>query len=454
MEPCMQTPKMRTSARVLRFATLLRSQVGRVELYYAALNKAWPVLSLVAAAHRRALGRRTRLVAVVGSFGKTTTTRCIAAALGVGQRQPRDNCRSHLAAAVLMRTGLRAHAVLEVGVDHAGQMAAYARVLRPDVVVVTSIGSEHSRSLGAREGTRREKAMMVRALAPGGLAVLNGDDPNVSAMRSDAASAVVTFGARVSCDVRATEITLDWPAGMRFRVETGDGSAEVALPLVGREMIYPALAAIAVARAAGIAPDVAAARLARVAPAPGRLQPVTLAGGATLIRDEFKSTEETIHAALDLLAAVPARRRFVVLGDVSEPQGAQGPIYRALGARVAGVADSAVFLGRKTSAYRAGALRGGMARGAIACAGHDVAMAAQWVRERLGPGDVVLVKGRDNERLDRVSLDLMGQEVRCARPLCYFLKTRCDECSLLGRPDAAELTGRAFPHREGRRPLA
>jgi len=446
---------MRMPTRLRRFAELARSRVGQVELFYAALNKAWPVLSVVAAVHRRTLGRRTTLVAVVGSFGKTTTTRCIAAALGLPARQPRDNCRSHLAVAALLRTGLRAHAVLEVGIDHPGQMASYARVLRPDVTVVTSIGSEHGRSLGGREATRHEKAMMVRALARDGVAVLNGDDPNVDAMRADTEAAVVTFGTRPGCTVRATGITLDWPRGMRFQVETGGETAEVILHLLGREMVYPALAAIAVARAADIALDVAVARLARVAPVPGRLQPVTLADGVTLVRDEFKSTEETIHAALDLLAALPARRRIIVLGDVSEPQGSQGSIYRALGARLAGIADYAVFLGRKTDAYKAGARRADLAQEAMAAVGHDVALAACLVRERLQPGDVVLVKGRDNERLDRVSLALMGREVRCTRAHCYFLKTRCEECSLLCRSDAAARTRRAFPHREdGKVPTA
>ena len=444
----MKPQRMRPSVRLRRFAALLRTRVGRVELAYAALNKAWPLLAAAALIHRRALGRRTTLVAVVGSFGKTTATRCIAAALSLPERAPRDNCRSHLAAAVLLRAGWRERVVLEVGIDHPGQMAAYARVLRPDVVVVTSIGSEHGRSLGGPEATRREKGTMVRALPPRGLAVLNGDDPAVESMRADTAAAAVTFGTGDACDVRATAVELDWPRGMRLEVVAGGERAEAALPLLGAETAYPALAALAVARAAGVPLAVAAERLSRVRPAPGRLQTVALPCGATLIRDEFKSAEETIHAALDLLAAAPARRKVVVLGDVSEPQGRQGEVYRALGSRVAAIADRAVFLGRRTETYRAGARAAGMVDGAIACVGHDVALAALAAAEGLGGGDVVLVKGRDNERLDRVSLALAGREVRCARPLCHFLKTRCEECSLLGDPGAAAATRHAFPHRE------
>ena len=439
---------MRLPVRLRRVSQLATTRVGAIELWYAGLNKAWPVLSRLALAHRRTLGKRTRLVTVVGSFGKTTTTRCIAATLGLPERQPRDNCRSHLAVAVFARTGVGRHAVLEVGIDHPGQMADYARVLRPDVTVVTAIGSEHGRSLGHLDGTRREKAHMVAALPRDGLAVLNGDDPNVMAMQAETGAAVVTFGTGPGCDVRAVSVALDWPRGMRLEVEAGAERATVTLRLLGEAMVYPALAAIAVARAAGVTLPAAAARLAAVAPAPGRLEPVEIAGGATLIRDEFKSTEETIHAALDLLAAVPARRRLVVLGDVSEPRGSQGPIYRTIGARVGAIASFAVFLGRRCETYAAGARAAGLARAAIRKAGHDVALAAGLVRERLEPGDVVLVKGRDNERLDRVALALMGRDVRCDRELCYFLKTRCEKCSLLACASAARATRHVFPFRE------
>lgn len=447
--PLMGAERMRLPVRLRRFAQLATTRVGAIELWYAGLNKAWPLLSRLALAHRRTLGRRTRLVAVVGSFGKTTTTRCIAAALGLPERQPRDNCRSHLAVAVLARTGVGRHAVLEVGIDHPGQMADYARVLRPDVTVVTSIGSDHGRSLGRLDGTRREKAHMVRALSPDGLAVLNGDDTNVMAMRAESRAPVVTFGTGPGCDVRATDITLDWPRGMCFAVDAGGERALVSLPLLGEAMVYPALAAIAVAHSAGVPLATAAARLAAVAPPPGRLEPVAIAGGVTLIRDEFKSGEETIHAALDLLAAVPARRKLVVLGDVSDPRGSQGPIYRALGGRVAGIADFAVFLGRHgSSTYAAAAHAAGLPRAAIRRVGHDFTLAAHLVREQLEAGDVVLVKGRASERLDRVALALMGEDVRCDRKYCYFLKTRCEQCSLLGSPDAAARTRHVFPFHE------
>jgi UDP-N-acetylmuramyl pentapeptide synthase len=440
---------MPLAVRLRRFRQLLATGVGRTELWFAALNKAWPLLAPVAAAHRRLLGRHTRLVVVVGSFGKTTTTRCIAAALGLPRRELRDNCRSHLAMAALLRTGFRRHAVLEVGIDHPGQMAEYARVLRPDVVVVTSIGSEHGRSLGKLQGTVREKSKMVAALRPDGLAVLNGDDPNVLAMRDATPARAVTYGLGQACEVRGSGVALGWPRGTRFLVEAGDERLEIASRLLGERAVYPALAALAVAQAMGVPLAAAAARLATVKPAPGRLQPVPLPGGATLIRDEFKSAEETIHAALDLLATVPAGRRIVVLGDVNEPRGSEGPIYRAIGARVAAIAEVAVLVGRKaTSGYSAGAVARGMPRSAVHKTGHDTAAAAELLRGLLQPGDVVLIEGRGDQRLERVALALTGRAVRCDRTSCHFLKTRCDTCSLLGCADAARRTRHVFPWRE------
>ncbi len=209
--------RIRAAARARRFAQLLDTRVGRVELWFAALNKAWPGLSMLARAHRRTLGRRTRVVAVVGSFGKTTTTRCIAAALGLDGRPPRDNCRSHLALATLLRTGTHAHLVHEVGIDHRGQMEEYARLLCPDVTVVTALGSEHARSLGDAGGARHEKGAMVRALTPEGLVVLNADDPEVLALRGETAAEAVTFGTSDRCDLRAVRDRSRRAAGDRVR---------------------------------------------------------------------------------------------------------------------------------------------------------------------------------------------------------------------------------------------
>jgi UDP-N-acetylmuramoyl-tripeptide--D-alanyl-D-alanine ligase len=141
---------------------------------------------------------------------------------------------------------------------------------------------------------------------------------------------------------------------------------------------------------------------------------------------------ETVDAALDVLAEVPGRR-IVVIGEVSEPPGSQGPIYRRLGGRLAGIASRVVCVGAET-AYKScvvGAARAGMPRAALVHAGRDVRAAWEAVRAELRPGDVVLVKGRDTERLDRVSLALQGRDVRCEIEFCDIKGMRCEVCPML-----------------------
>ncbi len=234
-------------------------------------------------------------------------------------------------------------------------MRPYARILRPDIVVVTSIASEHNRSFGDLEATRNEKATMVRALRRSGLAVLNGDDPNVRWMATQTQARTSSRSASsrtTTCG--PTELELVWPMGNRFVVEAGGDRRSISTRLVGWPMVYPVLAAVAVGLSEGLRPGGGHRRLEPLPPTPGRLELVPLENGAFLLRDDFKSTLETIDAALDVLADIPAGRRLVVLGEISEPPGTQGPIYRRLGGRVAEIADRAVFVGEHVPALLSG----------------------------------------------------------------------------------------------------
>jgi UDP-N-acetylmuramoyl-tripeptide--D-alanyl-D-alanine ligase len=420
--------------RVSDLLDLLRSPLGRLIVRGAPLARAWPVLAHLAALHRRLVVPRTRVIAVIGSFGKSTTARAVVAALGARPLRAFSNAKSRLGLAVLrIRRGER-WAVLEVGINQPGQMAGYARIVRPDVVVVTSIGSEHNRSLRGLEATRQEKAAMVRVLGPDGLAVLNGDDPHVRWMAGQTDARVVTFGFGAGNEVQATDRALDWPNGARLTVHAGGHAWPAQIRLLGRHQVSAVLAAVAVARAEGVPLEPALAALVALPPTPGRLEPVPLAGGALLLRDDFKGALETVDAALDLLAEVPARRRIVVLGDVTEPPGSQGPIYRRLGGRLAEVAEQAVIIGGSFKSYAVGACRAGVPREQLIDAGRSPAAAVRALAGTLRPGDVVLVKGRDTQRLERVGLALSGREVRCDIPVCHAPpRIRCVDCPMLAR---------------------
>jgi UDP-N-acetylmuramyl pentapeptide synthase len=412
---------------------LLRTPLGRRELGLGLFYRAWPLLRVLASAHRSTVARHTKLVAVVGSLGKTTTARMVLAAL-TGDPEPRldDNFFSFVAASVLRIRRHDDHAVVEVGVSEPGQMASYARLLRPDIVVVTSIASEHLRSFGDLDATLSEKAEMLRALRPQGLAVVNGDDPKVRRMTEQTTARVVTFGFGEDNDVRAIDVALEWPHGTRFSLQVGGRRRDVRIRLLGPQMVRSALAAIAVALAEGRDLDLVLETLATVAPTPHRLDPVALGNGTYVLRDEFKSTLESVHAALDVLAEIPARRRLVVLGDVSEPPASQGPVYWELGGRIAKIAERAVFVGHSYQRFARGATRAGMPRQALVDAGSSTRRAIDVLREIVEPGDVILLKGRDTQRLDRVALALLGHAVRCETKMCRALR-RCDQCAMLDR---------------------
>ncbi len=421
-------------SRLLDIPGLLRTRVGRTKIRGGILYRAWPVTSRLAVLYRRTIAREVCIIAVVGSYGKSTTTRSVVAALGDLIRNPEPLGGNHRAGVARLILRLRPDdrcVVMEVGIDAKGQMAPMARTLRPDITVVTTVGSEHNRSLGTLETTRDEKADMVRALSPSGLAVLNGDDPNVLWMGGQTRANVITYGMGDDNDVRASDIRLDWPQGMRFRVHARGETRELRTRLIGRHMVYPVLAAVAVAQAKGCSLDECAPRLEGLAPAPGRMHLQRLDNGAVLVCDYYKSSYETVVAALDVLSEIPASRRLVVLGEVSEPPGSQGPIYRGLGKRIAQITSRAIFVGHNFQRYKAGATRGGMPAGALTDVGDSILDAVEALRHDLGPGDVVLIKGRDTQRLDRLALALAGRNVRCTIPVCRLKRAGCDQCPML-----------------------
>lgn len=415
---------------------LMRSPLGRRQLRSSIRQFLWPVLKRLAMLYRLTLIRRTRIVAVVGSFGKTTTTRTLCAAIGCPLLAARGaNAGSSLAESLLRIRPWHRHAVIEVGIDRRGEMATYARMIRPNIAVVTRVGSEHNSSLGTLEGTREEKAAMVRALPRSGIAVLNGDDGNVLWMQSQTKARTITFGFNETNTVRASEVSLSgWPDATTFTLHVNGITRNVRMRLIGKPMVYPILAAIAVSCAEGYTPDHVLPALQNIQPTPGRLEPVPLSNGAIILRDEFKSAVETVEAALDVLAQIPAKRRIVVLGQVTEPIGEQGPIYRHLGSRIGRIASRAIFIcDRRDTACSAGATAAGMPREAIVKLGRNFFKAIDLLRDDLGPGDVVLIKGRITERLDRISLALAGRSVNCRIDICRSRLVPCAECPMLER---------------------
>lgn len=392
----------------------------------------WPVYARAARRHRRTLVRETRVVSVVGSFGKTSTTRAVAVALGLEPPESGANCYIPLAKRILgIRPGDR-HAAVEVGISHPGQMAGFARVVQPDIVVVTTIGNTHQENLHTLENTSHEKGFMIRALPASGLAVLNGDNPHVLRMADWTRARVVTFGMGPDNDVRASDVHVDPPKGTRFTLHVDGESRDVTLPLLGKPTVYAALAAVAVARAEGRCLEDVLRALSRLLAAPGRLQLLEL-GDVVVLRDDQKGSLDSTFVALDVFERLPAERKIVTLHQPNDEQDPDEIAFPPLGARLAEIADRLLFLG--TPARFEQLIRGAGGREPAGGAWQRLDIDMVQVLERLPPlraGDALLLKGPMTSRFHRVLLGLSGRAVRCRAPRCDA-RLKCDRCPMLER---------------------
>ena len=412
----------------------LRDYETRIEARYRAVLRLSRPLLRATRWRGSTLARRQRVVAIVGSQGKTTATRCVRAALGLpamALAEESANHRGRMAMVLLRQSAFRRYATVESGIASPGQMRKQVRAIRPVITVVTSIGTEHLRSFGSVERLRDEKADALRVLPPGGTAVVNGDDENVRWMATQTSARVVTYGFDEGNDIRASNVALDWPRGTTFTVSAGGRDYAVRTRLIGRTMVYAALAGIAVAHVEGVDLDAAIARLSRMRPTRRRNQPIRLASGAWALADDCNGAIETVEAALALLRELPARRRFIVLGQLEMPPGPQRAAYRRVGAIAGKVADRVLIVGQLEqywpSLRDAGFAKADLSVVATATDAIDI------LRDELGPGDVVLLKGRGEQRLIRVGLGLAGRTVRCRRETCRLPNDFCDACPLLER---------------------
>jgi len=394
----------------------------------------FPVLRHFACAYRQLVIPRKRLIAVVGSLGKTTTTRALRAAiLEKNHYQSFSNYGSRLAENILRSRPFDPYDVFEVGISGPNGMDWPAKMLQPDIVVVTSIKSDHNRSFPTLEDTRSEKVKMVRVLSRRGVAVLNGDDPNVAWMAKHSRGRVVTYGFNADHDIWASDLKLDWPKGTAFTLHACDEVRRVQVQLIGEQTIYSILATVAVAVTEGMSLDKVISRLEGLGSTRGRMEPVDLEGGVTFLDDSFKSPLESIYAALDALSRIPAKRRIVVMGDVEEPPGPQGPIYKELGRRIAACTDILIFVPGKANLQRirSGAQDAGMDRASIRHASNRVEKAIEILGSELQCGDVVLLKGAFADKYRRILLGLQGKTIKCTVKRCRVKVFYCEDCPLL-----------------------
>jgi UDP-N-acetylmuramoyl-tripeptide--D-alanyl-D-alanine ligase len=370
-------------------------------------------LQTLASAVRRLWGKP--LIGVTGSTGKTTTKEAIAHVLSTRFRvlKSEGNFNNHFGLPLMLLKIEPEHdlAVIEMGMSHAGEIAALAKIAQPEIGVVTNVAPVHLEFFESVAGIARAKYELVEALPAGGTAVLNADDEYVSQFGRDFRGKVVLYGLRASADVRAENIQPLGAEGSAFEVVVGSCREKAVLHLVGTHNIYNALAAVAVGLERGLTPSEAVAALASLVPADKRGQVVKL-GNITIINDCYNCNPKALEAMVDALAAMPAKRRIVVAGAMLELGPAGDDLHRQAGEHIAKKKID-VLLGVRGQAQLMveAASRAGMRAEFVATPEE----AGGWLARETRDGDVVLLKASRGVKLERALEKWQSQQSSVAR---------------------------------------
>lgn len=389
------------------------------------------------------------VVAVAGSVGKTMTREAIFIALqgtyfvweahgslnseigvplavfGIAETPP--NARGWLGAVargVRLRFRQRPYPevlVLEFGEDHPGDIRYLTNLVRPKVGAITAIAPAHLKEYRTLEAIREDLATLAAALPSDGFLVLNADDENVRSLSERTQATVATVGFSASAEIRATDVTLLVPRKPVDAMQsTGKTQLAVRATLEGKavtlaleEFIAPhqvpsVLVALAVGRAFGISAEECIERFKRLRPFKGRMRLLPGLHGSQLIDDTYNASPTAVRAALDVVAKFPiVKRRLAVLGAMNELGASSAAEHRAIGRRVAEVADQFVIVAtagagydQPAEDYARGARDGGLDESAIVVV-RDALAAGAWLRTHLRANDLALLKGSQIVRLEK-----------------------------------------------------
>jgi UDP-N-acetylmuramoyl-tripeptide--D-alanyl-D-alanine ligase len=370
-------------------------------------------LGALAAGHRA--GFQGPLVAITGSNGKTTTKEMCASILGVSAPclKNRGNLNNEygLPLTLLERDEAHRSVVVEIGMNHRGEIAPLAAIAQPTVGVITNVGTAHVEHLGSQDEIALEKGDLVAALSRDAWAVLNADDPRVLAQRERTVARVSTFGLCPTAEIRAERITALGDRGHAFDLVTPAGSCAVHVAGLGDTSIPNALAAAAAALATGASLEDVAAGLARYRPVGGRMEAVPLPRNIILINDTYNANPQSMEVALRSLSRLKGEGRGVaVLGDMGELGDAAVEAHRGLGHLAAHLGVDRLFLlGDHAQETMAAAIDAGMHPSCVQV-GRDHESLGRAVREILQGNDWVLVKGSRSMRMERVVEALTSEE--------------------------------------------
>ena len=367
----------------------------------------------LAHAVREAAG--SKVIAITGSAGKTTTKETIAEFLSAKYRvvKNKGNLNNHIGlplSLMQLRDGPDV-AVMELGMNHAGEISTLVAIADPDVRVWTNVGDAHIGFFASSDAIADAKAEILEDAEPRDVLVCNADDARVMNRATAFAGRTVTFGEAAGATVQALDIEDRGIDGMRARVLTPAGGRMIETPLLGRGNLANVLAAIAVALELDVPLDTIVSRAATLRPADRRGAVRRLGRGVTLVDDSYNSSPAALRRALDVLAKdTHATRKVAVLGEMLELGDHADALHRESG-RIAATSGLHLLFavgGAPARQLADAAVAAGMPQAHVAYVDASEA-AAPIVTRAIRPGDLVLVKGSRGTRTDLVA-DRIAEE--------------------------------------------
>ena len=348
------------------------------------------------------------VVGITGSVGKTTTKDMVAAVLGKKYKvlKTEGNFNNELGLPLTLFRLPREHqiCVLEMGMNHFGEIDYLTKIVRPDVAVITNIGDAHIENLGSRANILKAKSEIFNYMEPGSLAVLNGDDPLLRGLEGQIAPNIVFCGEDHQPPYEAKIIKQLGSKGMSCTVKTPAAEFTVTVPALGNHMIYPVLMACAIGEKFGMTGEEMKAGVEAFVPTKMRMN-VIRQGDVTILDDAYNANPQSMRAALEVLSQTDGTYRAAVLGDMFE-LGVLGPdLHRCVGefAGAVGNIDALLAVGDLAWNLYDGANQSDLPNVFYA---KDKASAMAMLPELVRPGAVILVKASRGMHFEEIVREL------------------------------------------------
>lgn len=310
--------------------------------------------------------------------------------------------------------------VLEMGVDRPGDMDYLLSIVRPDVAVITGIGVSHYEFFKDTEAIEAEKSKIARAVEPPGFLILNADNQAALRQKQKNKAKVLTYGIKQKADVQLSKVSeqLQGKAASHLQVATPSGEINFSIKALGEPHQSASVCAVAAGLALNMEKDLIAKGLGQYKPTPGRLNIISGIKHSLIIDDTYNSAPDSAKAALSLLGRIPGQRKFAVLGDMLELGALSDSAHEELGKLAASFNLSHLFaVGAGGKIIASAAKAAGMSQDRVlSFDAADEARAS--VQRLLLPESLILIKGSQGMRMEKITQEIMSEPARAHELLC------------------------------------